>query len=40
MSALKLRDISKKFGDKRVLRGLSLQVEEGQIFGRRRLYLF
>ncbi len=33
MSALKLSDISKKFGDKRILRGLSLQAEDGQIFG-------
>ena len=33
MSALKLRDISKKFGENRVIRDLSLQVESGQIYG-------
>ena len=33
MSAIKLENVTRSFGDKEVLRGISLEIDEGEIFG-------
>src|SRR5919112_2313342 len=33
MAAIKVRDLAKRFGNERILKGLDLTVEEGEIFG-------
>ena len=33
MAAIELSDIHKSFGDVRALRGVDLEVEEGEVFG-------